>query len=131
VKHLALRVLTVVCIFGVTAFAQNLRPIKVIIIGVPSNGVSAYARSTLGDDITAACNKLEKFFTSKSVEIVKLCDLETTKSGFVHASLNKYFGGQQRGQLNLVFVMAHGEATGNKDVRLLLSDATDQRTIIP
>jgi hypothetical protein len=125
VKHLVLRVLTVVCIFGATAFAQNLRPIKVIIIGVPSNGVSAYATSTLGDDITAACNKLEKFFTSKSVEIVKLCDLETTKSGFVHASLNKYFGGQQRGQLNLVFVMAHGEATGNKDVRLLLSDATD------
>ena len=125
VKHLALRVLTIVCIFGATAFAQNLRPIKVIIIGVPSNGVRAYAGSTLGDDITAACNKLEKFFTSKSVEIVKLCDLETTKSGFVHARLNKYFGGQQRGQLNLVFVMAHGEATGNKDVRLLLSDATD------
>jgi phosphate ABC transporter phosphate-binding protein len=105
--------------------AAPAKPITVIIIGVPSNGVTAYADSPLGTEIVKACEKLNRLFTNDSVEVIELCDNEKTKSANVHSVLDKHFGGAERGHLTVVFVMAHGEVTDDKDVRLLLSDATD------
>ncbi len=96
-----------------------------IIIGVTSNGVQAYSESTLGVDISAACDSLERLFTNESVDVLKLCEPAKTTTTNVLAELDGYFHREQGGQLTLLFIMAHGEVTKNNDVRLLLSDATD------
>jgi hypothetical protein len=123
--RLGLLGLAIALVLSSTANAQTHKPIKVIIIGVTSNHVQAYSQSTLGGDISKACDSLTSLFTNESVDVLKLCEPAKTTSTNIRTELDGYFQGKQRGQLTLIFIMAHGEITENNDVRLLLSDATD------
>jgi hypothetical protein len=98
----------------------------VIIIGVPATGVSAYGGDDLSDDLNSVCQDLVQTFQAGSVrKVVALCDKEKTTYENVEKTLNAHFGESLRGQVTLLFFLSHGEPDTNGDVRLLMSNTTD------
>lgn len=115
----------VACCLPLCANAVEMPPIEVIVVGVPSTGVKAYQESPLGDEIVKMCGELIKLFSVPQVHSTTMCTTQETTYEHVNSALLKHFQGPHARRITLLFFMAHGEPTQNGDVRLLMSDTTD------
>ena len=124
-----MRVLIVLLIFLIPKAYAESPPLDVLIIGVPSTEVAFYRDSPLGEEISNTCRDLQRYFKNGQARVTPLCTKEETTFAHVQDTLLKHFQAGERARITLLFIMTHGEPTATGDVRLLMSDTTDDNKL--